>query len=137
MKLRTSLQLLKGPLDMAPLVDVVLLLLLFFMLSSTLVLQPGVEVTLHERIIGSGTQANKRVLTISKSQEIYFNDQKIDLEKLSAELKSFSSRGDGASIIIKADISTPNGMVMSVMNIALTHGIHVMLATRNNLPEQH
>ena len=44
MKVRTSARVLRGPLDVAPLVDVILLLLIFFLLTSSFVFQPGIVV---------------------------------------------------------------------------------------------
>ncbi len=130
MKIQTNLRLLHGPIDAAPLVNVLFLLMIFFLLGSSIVLQPGVEVKMHERIVGGGVPAGLEILTIARSGEIYFRNQKTDKASLKKALTEVSARSPHSSVILKSDNSVPNGDLISIMDIILESGLDVVLATQ-------
>jgi biopolymer transport protein ExbD len=119
-----------GWLVVVPLVDVVFLLLLFLLLSSNFILQPGISVSLPFSRFTLGPQLNQQIISITGGgvPAIYFRDQKITLEQLGPLLDA--AKREGRSIIIKADRLTPYDTVVQVTNAVLEHGItSVALAT--------
>jgi Biopolymer transport protein len=117
-------------LGIVPLIDVVFLLLFFFLLSSTFVLQPGISVSLPFSRFTLGPQVNQQIISITggTAPVIYFRDQKVTLDQLGPLLDT--AKHEGHPIIIKADRSTPYELVVAVTNAALEHGISsVALAT--------
>lgn len=119
-----------GWLGVVPLIDVVFLLLFFFLLSSTFVLQPGISVSLPFSRFTLGPQINQQIISITggAAPVIYFRDQKVSLDQLGPLLDT--ARSEGRPIIIKADRFTPYELVVAVTNAALEHGISsVALAT--------
>ena len=119
-----------GWLVVVPLVDVAFLLLLFLLLSSNFILQPGISVSLPFSRFTLGPQLNQQIISITGGgvPAIYFRDQKITLEQLGPLLDA--AKREGRSIIIKADRLTPYDTVVQVTNAALEHGItSVALAT--------
>ncbi len=119
-----------GWIGIVPLIDVVFLLLFFFLLSSTFVLQPGISVSLPFSRFTLGPQINQQIISITggAAPVIYFRDQKVSLDQLGPLLDT--ARSEGRPIIIKADRFTPYELVVAVTNAALEHGISsVALAT--------
>lgn len=119
-----------GWIGIVPLIDVVFLLLFFFLLSSTFVLQPGISVSLPFSRFTLGPQINQQIISITGggTPVIYFRDQKVSLDQLGPLLDT--ARSEGRPIIIKADRFTPYELVVAVTNAALEHGISsVALAT--------
>ena len=119
-----------GWLGTVPLINVVFLLLFFFLLSSTFVLQPGISVSLPFSRFTLGPQINQQIISITGGAVpvIYFRDQKVSLDQLGPLLDT--ARSEGRPIIIKADRFTPYELVVAVTNAALEHGISsVALAT--------
>ena len=130
MKVRTSVRLLDGPFSMAPLIDVVLLLLIFFLLSSTYVMQPGVRIDLPTGLTGLASPHSRRVLTITSAGEIYFDEQVTDLASLPASLEAFARKGVDQTVVIKADARVPHGTVMEVLRRVLASGLDAVVASR-------
>lgn len=130
MKLHTSARVLDGPFSLAPLVDVVLLLLIFFLLGSTFVMQPGVQIDLPDGLTGMGSPHGRRVLTITAAGEIYFDDQLMDLAALSGSLEAFARKGVDQTVVIKADVRVPHGTVMEVLRRVLSSGLDAVVASR-------
>src|SRR5689334_14584189 len=119
-----------GWLVLIPLIDVVFILILFLLLSSNFVLQPGIAVTLPFSRFSLGPQPNEQIISITggAAPAIYFRDQKTTMEQLAPLLDA--AKREGRSIIIKADRTTSYDTVIQVTNLALEHGISsVVLAT--------
>jgi len=115
---------------MAPLIDVVLLLLIFFLLSSTYVMQPGVRIELPTGLTGLASPHSRRVLTITSAGEIYFDEQVTDLASLPASLEAFARKGVDQTVVIKADVRVPHGTVMEVLRRVLASGLDAVVASR-------
>ena len=105
------------------LVDLAFLLIFFLLLSSNLILQPGISVSLPFSRFTLGPQPNQQIISIvgGATPAVYFRDQKVTLEQLGPLLDA--AKREGRSIIIKADRLAPYDKVIEVTNAALEHGI--------------
>ncbi|MDZ7636597.1 MAG: biopolymer transporter ExbD [Bacteroidales bacterium] len=108
--------------------DIVFLLLLFFMLTSTLV-----HPTALKLLLPKGTmQSSARPLTtvsITKDLQYFIEDQPIDIEFLEAALQSRVQDSPEIYISVHADRSVPIEYVVNVMNIAAKNQYKLILAT--------
>lgn len=131
MKVRRSTRSIHGPLDITAMIDVVLLLLIFFMLNSSFVLQPGVEVN-PPKGLDAGVRDTRYIINITSQQppRIFFNDQLVSLEKLEGLFNRIGRRTDGVQVIIRADKNVPHGTVTEILNIAIRAGLSVVIATQ-------
>ena len=130
MKLSRTSTISFGWLYVFPLLDVVFLLIFFFVLSSSFVLQPGIAVTVPFCRFSLGPQPNQQIISITggPNPAIYLRDQKVTLAQLGPALDV--TKREGRSIVIKADRLVSYDLVMAVTNAALERGISsVALAT--------
>ena len=131
MTFKTHCQMSKGLVDPAPLVDVVFLLLLFFILSSPFVMQSGFGVSLPSSSAPTVTTFQSLVVTVTRDNLLFFNNQPTTLEKLEQSLRDSVRRGRGRELIIKADRQVSHGTVTQIMSAALKAGItEVNIAAR-------
>jgi biopolymer transport protein ExbD len=134
-KITTRLKILKGEYNFVPLIDVIFLLLIFFMLSSSFVQVSAINVQLPS-VKGEPTSAEKLVITIDKYNNYYFNDQVMDLKTLKEQLAALSSKYQVDSIIIRADKATPQEAVAKVLSMATSLNLNVYFAVgsvKNNV----
>jgi biopolymer transport protein ExbD len=131
MKIRRNVQVLKGQVDVAPLVDVVLLLLIFFMLTSSFVFQPGIKVD-PPRGSAAGGVSTRYIIAIAAQDPplIFFNDQATSVDQLRADLESLGRQEASATVVLKADQKVPHGLVVQIMNMAVRAGLSVVIATQ-------
>ncbi len=118
------------PLGLVATVNVVFILLFFFLLGSSFVLQPGIAVTLPFSSFNLPPQVNARTVTLQSgdtSVRIFYQDEPVTLEQLGQRLAAY--RGSPRSIILRADRGTPYESVVTVMNQALQQHYNVALAT--------
>jgi biopolymer transport protein ExbD len=132
MKLTRSVHLNPFLVFIIPLVDLVFLLLLLFLVSSTFLLHPGISVNLPFSKFTLGPQKNPLLVSITAGPYpmIYYRDQQIQLRELARRLEQ--DRGAERSIVIQADRLAPQGSVVEVMNLCLENGYSVVLATSPN-----
>ncbi|MDD5644808.1 MAG: biopolymer transporter ExbD [bacterium] len=131
MKYKRTTTIEKGKLDIAPLIDVVFLLLIFFMLSSTFILQPGIKVNLPDSKVSDAQPEENIIVTITSEKTILLNDEKVDEESLSIKLKSIAKRTPERIVIIKADERVNHGLVVRIMGEIKDAGIkRLAIATK-------
>lgn len=107
--------------DIAPLIDVVFLLLIFFMLSSSFTLQSGINVKLPKTVTSDVIKSENVVVTITRENVIYLNDAVITLKELNQALSQFS--GKDRPLLIKADRRASVGRVVDVWDLCRNLGI--------------
>jgi biopolymer transport protein ExbD/biopolymer transport protein TolR len=107
--------------NITPLVDVVLVLLLIFMLTAP-VLQSGVQVAVpHTRMVNQLTEVHL-VVTIDKDQNVYLQDKPVNIHDLSSILAA-NPKNEKKVIYVRADEAVPFGAFASVMDAVKQAGI--------------
>jgi biopolymer transport protein TolR len=111
--------------NVTPLVDVMLVLLVIFMVTAP-ILQQGVSVDLPR--VSTGTLKGddvELVVTLTKADELYLNDTRIALADLKEKLRAILLERPDRQVFLRADTAVPYGRVMSVMGsmrqIGVTH----------------
>ena len=103
-------------LDIAPLVDVVLNLLLFFMLTSHLVEEPAIKIVLPDSGTAESMKEISQTITITKKGELYFMDRRVDLKNLRAAIQGSLFEREKGFLRIKADKEVDVGLLVSVID---------------------
>ena len=111
-----------------PLLNVLLLVLVFYVLGSKFTLTPGVQVSLPVTSFALGARHNAEIVSITGGPvaAIYHRDREITLSELRARLSENLSVEKW--LIIKADTGTPSGIVAAVTDEALRRSYSVILA---------
>ena len=109
--------------NVTPLVDVVLVLLIIFMVTAPM-LQMGIDVNLPRvKAKTINVSEEKLVLTINGKQEIFINEFKTTLPDLSAKLESIFKTRTDRELFMRADKEVPYGYVVQVMSEVRKAGI--------------
>ncbi len=115
MKFKRKVLLEKGQLDIAPLIDVIFLLLIFFMLTSSFIFQPGIRVNLPRAVTSEVLHRDLIVVVITAGNEVYIDERPVDMEELASRI-SLAAR-ESRSLLIKADKGADLGRVIEVWDI--------------------
>jgi biopolymer transport protein ExbD len=119
--------------DLVPVVNVVLLLVFFFLLSWSFVLQPGVEVRLPAPSFISGNPQGRHVITLKASGNdvLYFFDEKnVDPEGLKKYLNEAAEKNRGDWITLNSDENVSYGRTSEIATQIMALGFHVTMATQ-------
>ncbi|WP_299334879.1 biopolymer transporter ExbD [uncultured Psychroserpens sp.] len=117
--------------NMSSMTDIVFLLLIFFMLASTLVTTNAIDILLPK---ASGKTENKRsvAVTIKKDLTYYIDQKRVGESVLESELISALSSQDQPTVVLRAEKSVPVENVVKVMDIANRNKFKVILAVKPN-----
>ena len=88
------------PVDIAPMIDVVFQQLIYFMLTSSFILHPGIRIVLPKASTSQRMAATNLVITLTKDHVIYWDEEVVTLKELRAHL---ARAGGKKPVLIRAD----------------------------------
>ena len=111
-------------LDITPLVDVIFLLLIFFMISTTFISYSEIRVKLPKAVTKTEQETAKPLeVTITKSGRLFIDDRPIPAEKLQEAFQRAKGKSRQSTLVIRADGQALHKNVVFVMDTAKTAGI--------------
>ena len=106
-------------LEITPLVDVVFLLLIFFLLTATYTRNPNLDISLPKASLNQlSTQPKDLTVAITEEGEIRYDGQEISIKKLEDILRAEFAVNEEAIIVVQADTDSKHGKVVEVMDLA-------------------
>lgn len=111
--------------NVTPLVDVTLVLLIIFMVTARFIAEPSIGVNLPKAGHGTASDAaaNNVFLTINASQQIFLNSKQVDRKDLPQAIAQLQQEKPGFNLILRADRSVTHGEVMSVLDEVRNQGV--------------
>jgi biopolymer transport protein TolR len=109
--------------NVTPLVDVMLVLLVIFMVTAPII-QQGVEVNVP-RVKAAALPGKEQqfVVSITRNQDIYLNDTRLNLDQLTEKLQAISGERPDREVFVRADEDVPYGTVIRTMAAIKAAGI--------------
>jgi biopolymer transport protein ExbD len=116
------------------LTDIVLLLLIFFLLTSSFVVQPGIKVKLPKAASGAQDDSDKIYLTVTQREKMFLNQEQVTRDELATRLRQIFSKSPDKLVVIRADKDLSLEATIRVIDIAKMAGAErFMIATDANL----
>lgn len=123
---------LRGLLIVAPWLDILLLLLLFFLTQSSFVVQPGILLDLPVSPANGYARYGDLVVTIPQEGMYFFKDERMTPDGLANALAQAARDNPGRALIVEADQRIAHHTLVEVYNMAAAAGLRqVLLATRS------
>ena len=112
-------------LDMTPLIDVVFLLLIFFMVSTTFAVTSGIDVNLpSSKTIRIEERTDKIELSVTGAGDLFWDNAEVNEQVLIARFQSMAQENPDMLVVIRADTQAMHGRVFFVMDAAREAGFH-------------
>ena len=108
--------------NVVPLVDVVLVLLVIFMITAPL-LYRGIDIDLPRSSTNTITPTERVVLTVTKQQTVFVNQKEIPLNGLKKALEDLKARSPEMTVYLRGDENVAYGLVIQVMDVVKGVGI--------------
>ncbi|MCP4255805.1 MAG: biopolymer transporter ExbD [Candidatus Scalindua sp.] len=118
----------KPVINIASLVDVLFLLLIFFMVTSAFVEQPNIRLELPSTSHSEVSRVERTVLTIARDGQLFLKEKPVDKQNLEKELRRILLDTGEEILVLKADKMVPYGDVVAIMDDAKGAGFKKVIA---------
>ncbi len=113
--------------NITSLIDVIFMLLLFFMITSTFLEQPGIQLELPAAKTASVAEPQEVVLSVDRGGGLFLNRRPLELKDLEAEIRRALPGMKDGSLVLKADQEVAHGLVVRIMDLAKRGGVKKLI----------
>ena len=112
--------------DLSPMLDVIFQLILFFLVSTTFAVLPGLKMNLPQSSTSVATDARGVTISVEESGAIYFNDEPVSLDELPSKFASVelgeNFTKETFPVSVSADENVTNGTIVKIFDAIRTGG---------------
>ena len=109
--------------DLTPLIDVVFIMLIFFIVTATFVKETGIDVNRPDAPTAEVNKKANILIAIDSNNNIWLDRRKIDIRSVIPNIKRLRSENPQGSVVIQADEESKNKMLVEVMDAARQAGV--------------
>jgi biopolymer transport protein ExbD len=113
----------KVDLDMSPLIDMVFILLIFFVVTSTFTRETGVEITKPQAQSAAMLEKENILIAITREGTIHINERQVDMAAMKDILSQIIQRNPDREAVLIADKASQTGMLVQVMDACNVSGV--------------
>ncbi|MEE9279876.1 MAG: biopolymer transporter ExbD [Myxococcota bacterium] len=117
--------------QLTPMLDVVFIMLIFFIVTASFVKESGIQVERPNARTAEPKVRASILIAISRSNEIWIQKKRVDVRSVRASVERLLAENPRGSVVIQADRRSKNGLFVKVMDQARLAGAHeIAIATR-------
>ena len=113
----------EAEINLTPMLDVVFIMLIFFIVTAVFVKEPGVEVTRPEAATAFTPDAGSIFVAVTSNNEIWVDGRSIPPEGVRAAIERLATENPEGGVVIQADREAFNEFVINVMDAAKAAGV--------------
>ena len=120
--------------DLTPMLDVVFIMLIFFIVTTTFIREAGIEIN---RPSAQTAQKQERVnilVAIAPNGEIWIDGQRVDIRGLRAAIETLRGKDPDASVVVQADRDARAGLLVEAMDQARLAGVRNVAVSAQRTP---
>ncbi|MFP4362449.1 MAG: ExbD/TolR family protein [Spirochaetia bacterium] len=122
---------------LTPLIDMVFLMVIFFVINTSLTINPSIEVDLPEASSQNAVLENEIIVTITRSGSVYINSEQAGYDEFQGVFQNYLQNSEINTVHIRGDEGAPYGLIVEIMDSVRLLGIdNISLATRRSSTEQ-
>lgn len=109
--------------NMTPMLDVVFILLIFFIVTASFVKEAGIEVNRPEAATAVKKERANILVAISDNGDIWINKRRVDVRSVQANIERLKAENPQGSVVIQADKKATTDVLIKVMDSARAAGV--------------
>ena len=129
MRLRSKRGQIQSNVDMTPMIDIVFQLILFFLVSTTFAILPGIKLNLPTSRTSEGTSVQGITISAGADGSLFFNEKEVLIDELGSEIVMFDT-GDTKKadfpVSLEADSEVTNGVIVGLFDVIRESGYSVI-----------
>ena len=109
--------------NLTPMLDVVFIMLIFFIVTASFVKESGIEVNRPDAATAEKKERGNILVAISQNNQIWVDKRQVDPRALRANLERLHAENPQGAVVIQADKESKNGLLVQVMDAARLAGV--------------
>lgn len=123
----------EGEIDITPMLDVVFIMLIFFIVTASFVKESGIEVNRPDASTSTAKPRANILIGINDTGEIWINKRKVEVSQVRANIERLHAENPQGTVVVQADEEAKTKTLVAVMDAARAAGVYdVSLATEAN-----
>ena len=110
--------------NVTPMLDVVFIMLIFFIVTASFVKEAGIEVNRPNAATAERKERGNILVAISESGQIWINKRQVDPRAVRANIERMHAENPQGAVVIQADEDSRNALLVQVMDAARLAGVH-------------
>ena len=120
-------------LDLTPMLDIVFIILIFFIVTTSFIKESGIEVNRPNAETAERDQKGNILVAISENNEIFIDRRKVDLRAIRPNIIRLKAENPEGSVIIQADKASQTGLLVEAMDQIRLAGVQeISIAAEND-----
>jgi len=113
----------EAEIDLTPMLDVVFIMLIFFIVTASFVKEAGIDVTRPQASTATRKERGNILIAITANDQIWMDRRQVDPRALRANIERMHAENPQGSVVIQADKDSKNGLLVQVMDAARSSGV--------------
>ncbi len=109
--------------DLTPLMDIVFIMLIFFIVTTSFVKESGVDVNRPTANTSERQERGNILIAITADGEVWIDKRRVDVRAVRANVERFKAENPEAAVVIQADRDSKNGLLVQVMDQVRLAGV--------------
>ena len=109
--------------NLTPMLDVVFIMLIFFIVTASFVKESGIDVTRPDAATAERKERGNILVAISETGEIWIDRRRVDPRAVRANIERLHAENPQGAVVIQADVDSRNGLLVQVMDAARLAGV--------------
>ncbi len=129
MRMKSKRGSIRSNVDMTPMIDIVFQLILFFLVSTTFAVLPGIKLNLPQSHTSESTSVQGITITADADGLLFFNEKEVSADDLKKELTLYdtgSLKKEEFPVSLEADSEVTNGTIVKIFDIIRESGYSVI-----------
>jgi len=123
----------ESEINLTPMLDVVFIMLIFFIVTAVFVKDPGVEVSRPEAVTAIAAKGGPIYVAVTAEGEVWIDRDTVNLAEVRFSIERLHKESPEAGVVIQADSDARNEIVIQVMDAAKAAGVdNIMIAAGEN-----
>ena len=106
----------EGEIDLTPMLDVVFIMLIFFIVTSSFVKEPGIEISKTEAVMTDSCERGTIIFAVNAVGDVYYDKKQVPVERAYRLAEAAKKEAPKANFVIQADVDAPTSVLSQLLN---------------------
>ena len=135
MRRRRATQEEEAEINITPMLDVVFIMLIFFIITASFVKESGIDVNRPDAATATVKERGNILVAITDNNQIWIDRRQVDVRSVRANIERLHAENPQGAVVIQADENSKNGLLVQVMDAARQAGVFNVSIAANEVSE--